>query len=81
MQGVEYVIWEDGFRQKRLQQGGKSRLPFLAMRLYTPLAILLVYVVVRHLMHVSDEHLVGIQVEVEGDGTDAVFGSGWTEVA
>ena len=32
-------------------------------------------------MHVSDEHLVWIQVEVEGDGADAVFGAGWTEVA
>ena len=32
-------------------------------------------------MNVGDEHLVGIQIKVEGDDTDAVFAARWTEIA
>lgn len=81
VQGAEYFFWEDGFGQKRLQQGGETFLPFLSVRLHTPRAILLIYIVMRYLMHVCDEHLVGVQIEIECDGADAVLGSGWTEIA
>ena len=35
----------------------------------------------RHLMNVGDEHLVRVEIQVEGDGTDAVWGAWRTEVA
>ena len=35
----------------------------------------------RHFMYVCDEHLIRVQVQVKGDGADAVGGPGRTEVA
>ena len=79
-QGGENVAGEDGFVQEGLQQGGEAGLPFWSMRLHASQTVLLVHIVVCHFMYVGDEHLVGVQVEVEGDGADAFWGAGRTEV-
>ena len=51
------------------------------MRLKSSQAVLLKYIVMCHLVHIGDEHLVWVEIQVEGDGTDAVGGAWRTEVA
>ena len=42
---------------------------------------MLIHIVMRHFVNVGDEHLVRVQVQIEGDGADAVFGAWRTEIA
>ena len=51
------------------------------MGLHTSGAILLMHIIMRHFVEVGDEHLIGIQIQVEGNGADAVLGAWRTEVA
>ena len=80
-EGGEHVVWENGIRHERREQRGKTGLPLCAVGLNPSRAITLIHIIMRHFVDVGDEHLVGVQVEVEGDGTEVVLGSWRTEVA
>ena len=43
--------------------------------------MLLINIIMRHFVDIGDEHLIGVEVKIEGDGTDAVFGARGTEIA
>ena len=56
-------------------------MPFLTMRLYASRAILLIHIIMRHFVNVCNEHLIRVQVQIEGNGADAIFGPWRTEIA
>ena len=80
-QGFEDVGREDLGFQVGLEQLCEGELPHRTMRFKAFLGVQHVHGIVRELVNESHQHLIGVEVAVQGDATDAVRGARRSEVA
>ena len=81
LQGLDHIVGEDFRLHIGDEQLRKGLFPFLTVRLQSPMGIVHIDPIMSQFMHEGDEHLIGVEVGVQGDNADPMGSSRGAEVA